>query len=134
MVVNEVMTQNPEYIETRSTLRDAIGKLRELNVRHLPVVHDGELVGIVSDRDLVALTRGLDLLAPVEMEAVLDRPMADLMQGDVITVDEDTEVSEVIDTMIDQRIGALPVLDAHTGRLCGIVSYIDILRLARTAL
>ena len=56
------------------------------------------------------------------------------MQGDVLSVDEDTDVAEVIDTLIDQRIGALPVVDAHSGRLCGIVSYVDILKVARGVL
>jgi len=134
MVVHEVMTRDPEYIETRTSLRDAIGKLRELNVRHLPVLHNGDLVGIVSDRDIAAFARGVDVLAPAQSEAALDRLMADFMQGDVISVDEDTDVGEVIDTMIDQRLGALPVVDAHSGRLAGIVSYVDILRAARGVL
>jgi CBS domain-containing protein len=68
------------------------------------------------------------------LDAALDRPMEDFMQGDVLSVDEDTDVAEVIDTMIDQRIGALPVVDAHSGRLCGIVSYVDILKVARGVL
>lgn len=134
MVVHEIMTRDPEFLETRQTLRDAVNKFRELNIRHLPVVHEGDLIGMVSDRDIASFARGLDVFAPSALDAALERPMEDFMQGDVVSVDEDTDVSEVIDTMIDQRIGALPVVDAHSGRLCGIVSYIDILRVARPML
>jgi CBS domain-containing protein len=98
------------------------------------VVHEGDLIGMVSDRDIASFARGLDVFAPSALEAALDRPMEDFMQGDVLSVDEDTDVAEVIDTMIDQRIGALPVVDAHSGRLCGIVSYVDILKVARGVL
>jgi CBS domain-containing protein len=53
------------------------------------------------------------------------------VSGDVVSVDEDTAIAEVIDHLIDQRIGAIPVVDAHSGRLSGIVSYIDVLKVVR---
>ncbi|MFM1848714.1 MAG: hypothetical protein RL417_2188 [Pseudomonadota bacterium] len=134
MVVHQIMTREPEYIETKQTLRDAVNKFRELKIRHLPVVREGDLIGMVSDRDIAGFARGLDIFAPTELEAALDRPVGDFMQGDVVSVDEDTDVGEVIDTMIDQRIGAIPVVDAHSGRLSGIVSYVDILKAARGVL
>jgi len=131
MVVHQIMTRNPEYIETRQSLREAVAKFKLLRIRHLPVVEGGDLIGMVSDRDIIAFTRGIDLLAPKEADALLDRSIADFMSGDAISVDEDTTVEEVIDQLIDQRVGAVPVVDAHSGRLSGIVSYIDILKVAR---
>jgi acetoin utilization protein AcuB len=131
MVVHQIMTRNPEYIETRQPLREAVAKFKLLRIRHLPVVEGSDLIGMVSDRDIVAYTRGIDLLAPNEAEALLDRPIADFVSGDVVSVDEDTAIAEVIDHLIDQRIGAIPVVDAHSGRLSGIVSYIDVLKVVR---
>jgi CBS domain-containing protein len=133
MLVEEIMTPNPERADVRDSIRDVLYKLIELDVRHLPIVENDELIGMVSDRDLRALT------APTEAEAEgmnlrdvqYDAPVSTLMQGDVISVTSDTDVTEVIDLMLDHKVGALPVVDGITGTLVGIVSYIDVLREAR---
>ena len=52
MVVNDVMTANPATADATEPVRQIINKLMELDVRHLPIVDDGQLVGIISDRDL----------------------------------------------------------------------------------
>lgn len=131
MVVRQVMSRRLEYVETTHRLGDVVAKCKELQIRHLPVLKGGDLIGIISDRDIASVTRGIDLLPPNEAEALLDRPVADFMSGGVVSVDEDTDLGEVIDLLIDQRIGAVPVVDPHSGNVRGIVSYIDILRVAR---
>ena len=127
MVVSEIMTSNPETADVRQSIRSVIRKLLTLDVRHLPVMEDGELVGIVSDRDLRDVTaRLID-----EAGAALDRPIGETMSTDVISVDPETEVDDVIDLLIEHRVGAVPVVSPGTRSLVGIVSYADVLRAVR---
>lgn len=127
MVVSEIMTSNPETVDVRQSIRSVIRKLLTLDVRHLPIVEDGDLVGIVSDRDLRDVTaRLMD-----ETGGALDRPIAETMSTDVVSVDPETEVDEVIDLLIEHRVGALPVVSPGTRSLVGIVSYVDVLRVVR---
>ena len=130
MEVSELMTPNPERSDVTETVRDAFLKLLELDVRHLPVVDQQELVGMISDRDLrefiVPLASDLELVNTADSR--FERPVSDLMKGDVISVHPETDVAEVIELMIDHRIGAVPVVEPTTGLLVGIVSYIDVIR------
>jgi len=132
MVVDEIMTRNPEVIGEDRTIRDALGRMVELNIRHLPVLRDNEVVGMVSDRDLRSVTEVSTTLAEVSAgERLLDRRVVELMASDVITIESAAEVTEAIDLMIETKVGALPVVDPHSGRLVGILSYIDIMRAAQ---
>ena len=130
MEVAEIMTPNPERSEVTETVRQALLKLVELDVRHLPVVNREELVGMISDRDLRAfiLPMASELETVNTADARFEQTVGDLMQGDVISVHPETDISEVIDLMIDHRVGAIPVVESLTGALVGIVSYIDIIR------
>lgn len=133
MEVSEIMTPNPERIDVTESVRQALFKLIELDIRHLPVVEDEELVGMISDRDLrefvVPMASDLESVNPAD--ARFDRSISSLMKGDIISVHPETDVVEVIDLMIDQRIGAVPVIEPALGNLVGIVSYVDLLREAR---
>lgn len=125
MEASEVMTQSPVSVEPGTTLERALEILQTLEVRHLPVVNrGGELVGMVSDRDLRGPWRSISA-TPGSLR------VADLMSADVLSVHPETEVTEIIDLMIEQRVGAIPVVDSMTGELMGIVSYVDLLRALR---
>jgi acetoin utilization protein AcuB len=56
------------------------------------------------------------------------------MSTDVLSVDPETDVGEVVDLMIEHRVGAVPVVDADSEELVGIVSYMDVLRASRDLL
>ena len=135
--VSEIMTRNPEHIESSEPVQEAVNRLFELDVRHLPVVDgNGELVGVLSDRDLLEFSQPYEMqaanVAPSsEREAT---PVSDLMSGDVIWAHPEDDVTEIIDLMIDQKIGAIPIVDPIEGNLVGILSYVDILREARDLL
>jgi acetoin utilization protein AcuB len=121
MRASEIMTHDPMTAETTASIADALNILRTLEVRHLPITDEaGSLVGMISDRDV----RGIGAL----FEA---RPVVELMAADVVTIDPETEVSEIIDLLLDLKVGALPVVDDETRELMGIVSYIDVLRALR---
>lgn len=125
LVAADLMTSNPRTIQDGASVADAIEVLEELDVRHLPVVDsEGNLVGILSDRDLRPLATERD---PESRVRLIRTPVADLMTSGVVSVVPDTELSEIIDLMLDHRIGAVPVVDGE-GQVVGIVSYVDILR------
>lgn len=131
MEVSDVMTPNPERAEVTETVREALLKLTEMDIRHLPIVEEGQLVGMISDRDLreVVVPMVSDLeLAAATVDSRFERPVSELMTGDVISVHPETDISEVIEIMIDHRVGAMPVVEPSTLALVGIISYIDILR------
>lgn len=131
MVVSEVMTENPATVDASRSVREVLRELYELDVRHLPVVDNGQLVGIVSDRDMRAVT--VPLLDGGSGDQ-LDQSISDLMSSDVVSVDPEMDLTEVVDLMIEHRIGAVPVVAPETQDLVGIVSYIDILKAARDSL
>jgi acetoin utilization protein AcuB len=136
MVVNDVMTANPATADATEPVRQIINKLMELDVRHLPIVDDGQLAGIISDRDLRdVLAKAVDENTDLDArEARLDEPVSKLMSSDVVSVDPETSLGDVIDLMVEHRIGAVPVVDPDTSELVGIVSYIDVLKVARNEL
>ncbi len=74
---------------------------------------------MISDRDLGPLVRNYDEAA--------GRKITEYMSADIVSVEEDADLREVIETLLEQRIGAVPVVDGD-GKLTGIISYVDLLR------
>src|SRR5688572_7499595 len=126
----DLMTDKPVTLPLDARVRLAVATLQTMDIRHIPVVdEDGALAGIVSDRDLRALEIptmvGEEYLG--DLRAALDAPLSSIMTGDVISVDLEATASEIVDLMLENKIGAVPVLDGD-GVLVGIVSYVDVLR------
>lgn len=125
------MTENPRIVQVNDTIGDAMEVLQTMDFRHLPVVDEhGELVGMLSDRDL----RALDVPFPQEAEATdtpprkaHTAPVATMMSSNVVSVSPDADVTDVMELMLEHKIGALPVVDGE-GALIGIVSYVDVFR------
>jgi len=130
LTAHDLMTEDPKTISMSATLQRAIGLLQTLDVRHLPVVDDeGALVGMLSDRDVrgLAFPEVLGAQYIGKIQTALEAPVSSVMSSDVISVDVEADAAEIIDLMLDQKIGAVPVLDSD-GSLVGIVSYMDLLR------
>ncbi len=136
MLVKDIMSRKPVCAEVTSSIRQAIYTLQDLDIRHLPVTDNGRFVGIVSDRDVRSVFPSLEerLEHPHRSTQKLDAPVSEIMQADPETLSNDAHVSEAIDLIVEHKIGAVPVVDEHSGKLVGIVSYIDILLAAREAL
>lgn len=115
-------------VEASDSLAQVEVVLREVGTRHLPVLDRGELKGIISDRDLGAWRNREQSAFKKSVSA------GEIMSGDLLTVYPEAELAEVIDIMVDHKVGALPVIDASTQALVGIISYIDILRAVRSEL
>ena len=112
MLVSAVMTSFVVTVEPEQRLYAAASLLREGRFRHLPVVRDGQVVGIISDREATGDS---------------DTPVSQVMHAQVITVSPDTvEVAAAL--MAENKIGALPVIDPRTNSLVGIVSQTESVR------
>ena len=104
--------------------------MREADIRHVLVVQAGVLVGMVSDRDLASLdvarvqtADGADAL-----RRALATPVVTIMSSDVIFVELEDDLDDVIELMLEHKVGAIPVVRPGTRDVMGIVSYIDVLR------
>lgn len=130
ITANELMTPRPIVVQSTDRVRDAVQVLRDHDVRHVPVIDEKEeLVGMVSDRDLRGLTlpeRG-DVVALSNVSEELEAPISSLMTGEPLSVGPETDAREIVDLMLNHKIGAVPVVDADD-HLVGIVSYVDLLR------
>lgn len=126
----ELMTEAPTTIRSTAKVRAAADLLQSLDVRHLPVTDDdGALVGMLSDRDLRSLQTPYVVAGEYvgDLRAALDASVATIMSADPISVDSDADASEVVELMLEHKVGAVPVTNAD-GALVGIISYMDVLR------
>lgn len=134
MLAKDIMTENPVTATELMNVAEALGLLYELDVRHLPVVRGRELVGIVSDRDLRAFTAASEDEAIEAMDNAREANIGNFMNTEPVRVDPETNVREIVELMLMHRVGAIPVSDADTGDLLGIVSYVDLLRVLQDQL
>jgi CBS domain-containing protein len=115
------MTRRPITVTPETSLLQTVRLLEQHGFRHLPVVRNGEVVGMLSDRDVRLGTGGLPEVAEeAPIEAGLPQRVAEVMHAPVICVESDAQGTVAARHMIEQRIGALPVLE--DGRLVGIVT------------
>jgi acetoin utilization protein AcuB len=130
MTATDLMTPDPVTVTPQATVAEVWDLMRELEVRHVPVVESGALVGMVSDRDLARFDMARLLL--VEGAETLRQELATavvrVMSSDVIAVNPETELEEIVELLVEHRIGAVPVIRSNTREVVGIVSYIDVLR------
>lgn len=128
MIADEVMTHTVATVRSNAPLGSAVELLMELHIRHVPVVDDGVLVGMLSDRDMREL--GAYQLNLDRVRQFTSMSVSDVMSRNVVTAEPSTNVRDVIQRMLESRIGALPVIEPGTRKLIGIVSYADLLRAA----
>jgi acetoin utilization protein AcuB len=128
MVVSEIMSAQPFAVKASESIGSVMRKLAEADVRHFPVVEAGVLVGIVSDRDLrsFAPTALVQMEHSGEIQRMLAQPVSSVMSSDLVTVDPETDIVDVIDIMLEQKVGAVPVVEVDGDKLLGIVSYMDV--------
>ena len=117
MRCSEIMTRDVKTATRDMPLRDVAVMMREGDVGSVPVVEDGRLVGILTDRDIVvrAIADGKDAAAPV----------SDAMTAEIFSVKPDDFVFEAIRIMGDRQVRRIPVV-AESGDLAGIISMADI--------
>ena len=129
----DIMTRNPVVVDITATVQDVADVMFGTEVRHVPVVEQGTLVGMVSDRDLRSylLPRPEQIIRPDDARARLAANVGMVMRTDMLTVTPETPLTAIIDLLLQEHIGAVPVLQSASHALLGMVSYIDVLRVAR---
>lgn len=130
MLARDLMTPSPLTVPPQASVAEVWDLMRDVDVRHVPVVQAEALVGMVSDRDLarVDVARLLKMEGADALREELATPILQVMSADVIAVGPDADIGEVIDLLIDHRIGAVPVVREETREVLGIISYVDVLR------
>ena len=113
----EIMTSDVRTATRDMSLQDAARLMRDGDMGSVPVVEDGKLVGIVTDRDIVvrSIAEGRDSSSPV----------GEAMTTEIFSVKPDDFVFEAIRLMGDKPVRRLPVVDAD-GRLAGIIAIADV--------
>jgi len=117
--VEDVMTREVESVRPDTSLKDAAEMMRRLNVGPLPVVDGGNLVGIITDRDIVVRSVAMG------MDPNSSR-VSDAMTSDVECVFQDEDIEVAMRKMRDEKIRRILVLERNSQKLAGILSLGDI--------
>jgi acetoin utilization protein AcuB len=123
LLVKDSMTRQVVTLSPETTAAEALALCRERRIRHLPVLEEGRLVGIVSDRDLRSAAPALG--DPGRTEALQNLRISDVMTRDVVSARPDDPIEEAANAMRERRIGCLPVVE--DGALVGILTSSDVM-------
>ena len=129
MLVGERMSHPIISMAPDMPVHDALNMFKRERIRRAPVVKEGKLVGIVSDKDLLnASPSPASSLSVWEMNYLLSKiTVSEVMTKKVITVAEDTPIEEAARIMADNKIGGLPVMrDNH---VVGIITETDLFKI-----
>ena len=138
IMTKEVITVSPEV-----TVEKAAKILSENNISGVPVVDNGELKGIISEKDLIVKDKKLhfpDYIPFLDGIIYLDNykkfekefkkfiavNVEDLMTEDVVTISPDTPVDEIATLMVEKEVNRIPVVEE--GKIAGIVTRADLVR------
>jgi len=128
MYVKDYMTPDPIVLAPDDTLRRARQLMEEHRLRRFPVLDEGRLVGIVTDRDV--RSAGMSSAVMQErryVEYVLDRiQVGGIMTPHPITVNPETPIKEAAALILEKKIGGLPVVDGE--ELVGMITETDLIK------
>ena len=132
MEASEIMERKVFSLGTNSSLMDAASVMHEHNIRHLPIVEHNEVIGILSERDLRGFLEELYESTQGTNQGIRrdNISIREVMQMKPLSVDASADIVDVIDLMLENKVGAIVVAD-ELGQLRGIISYEDILKVAR---
>lgn len=127
-LVKDWMSENPVVISSDTTVPEAHKVLKDNNVRRLPVIDNGKLVGIVTRGDVrEAGPSDATSLSIYELNYLLAKlTVREIMNKNPITVDPETTLHDVAKIMLENKIGGLPVVKDHT--VVGIITESDVFR------
>ena len=128
MRTKELMTKNPITVDSETLVLDAQRIMKENNIRRLPIVDKGKLVGIVTQHDLLeAAPSPATSLSIHELNYLLSKmKVKEIMKKNPVTLTPDTPFEEALRIGQEKKIGSFPVVD--NGKLVGIATESDIIR------
>ena len=118
MQIREIMSEDVMTVMDDVIAEDAFHRMRVNNIHHLMVVHDNDVVGVLSERDLGG-KKGFDLCQ--------GKVVGDFVSKDIVTASPDDSIQDAATLLQGYNIGCLPVVE--NGKLVGIVTISDVLRL-----
>lgn len=126
--VRDYMTADPQTLDIKSTLLDAVLMLRRVELRHIPILENGRLVGILTDRDVARFAPSMLMgLSPQDYNRVFeDTPVAKVMTRNLYRTTPEAPLAEAVNLLYNHKLGCLPVLEGD--RLVGIITVSDMLR------
>lgn len=129
MLVGKRMSSPVITISPQLPVNEAINLMRQKHIRRTPVVQDGKIVGIVSDKDLLnASPAQASSLSVWELNYLLSKiQVKDVMTRKVLTITEDTPIEEAARIMADNKIGGLPVV--HGDEVVGMITETDLFKI-----
>jgi len=129
MLVKGRMSQPVITVAPDVPIMDALNMMKREHIRRMPVVKNGKLVGIVSDKDLLnAGPSDATTLSVWEVNYLLSKvTVADVMTKEVMTVSEDTTLEEAARIMADNKIGGLPVMRGQ--EVVGLITETDLFKI-----
>ena len=114
--IQKYMTTTPHSIGSEQTIAKAASMMSQHHIRHLPVLHGGHLLGILTDRDikLIESFKDVDVTKVSVEEAMTEQPY---------TVSPDAPLDEVVQTMAEKKLGSAVIVQNH--KVVGIFTTVD---------
>jgi CBS domain-containing protein len=128
MKVRQLMTTDVVTIARNDELSIADDIMNMKRLRHLPVVENGRLVGILTQRDLfhAAMSTALNFGQKAQKEFLKTVVVKEVMTDEVLTIEPGADIKEAARLMVERKIGCLPVVE--NGKLVGLISETDLLK------
>ena len=119
--VEDMMTRNPHTLLRSHQLSDAKHTMDALDIRHIPIVDaHKQLLGVVSQRDVLAAQESSLQNIPENQAFTLNTPLYEVMKTDLMTVAPQAGLKQSALYMQKHKVGCLPVVDK--GQLVGIIT------------
>lgn len=128
MLIKNWMTEKVITVNADESMNNAVFILEENRISLLPVIEEGQLVGIISDRDLKRASPPLETVYSMDefVNFITEIKVRDLMTAHPITLTPDNTIQEAALLLIERRISGLPVVTG-TRKLVGIITRTDLL-------
>lgn len=125
MKVKSEMTVKVYCLEPGQSLQDAHKLMQQHNCRHVPVVEEGAVVGILSDRDILLFASRKEGAQDIEVPDVL---VSEAMSREVLSCRPEQRISDVAKIMVKEKLDSLPVI-GEDDKLVGLITTTDLLGL-----
>ena len=129
MLVKEWMASEPIVVDENTSIMKATQIMKENNIRRIPVVRDGRLIGIISDRDIkeAAPSKATSLDVHELYYLLSEIKIKDIMTPDPITLRENDSVEKAAVIMLENRISGMPIVD-DDNHVIGIITETDVFK------
>jgi len=129
MLVGNWMTKDVISVDVNDSMQDAARLIRKHKIKRLPVMENGKLVGIVTDRDLKrASASDVTTLEIHELLFLISEiKISDIMTKDPITIPLDYTIDEAAQILLEHKLSGAPVVD-NEGQVAGVITQTDIFR------